>query len=258
MKIVTFNLRCDCGVDKHNNFSFRKPVILKKIETESPDIICFQEVMDHMAQWLSESLPTYTVVGCGRNEHLDGEQMSIAIKKEGFQIMALDHFWLSDTPMIAGSQFKEQSGIPRMCTQCYVRDFTTKNIVRVVNTHLDHVNAKVRAQAITQIMQTLTVPSMYKEHAIILAGDFNATPDSYEMAIIKEYPNFKCLTQNIGGTFHGYYYENPVSSIECLPQIDYIFLHGNAHVIEVTKWMDVHNGVYLSDHYPVAVKLEYV
>lgn len=258
MNIVTFNLRCDCGVDKHNNFSYRKPFIVEKIEVESPDIICFQEVMDHMAQWLNESLPAYTIVGCGRNELLDGEQMSIAIKKEGFQIIALDHFWLSDTPTIPGSQFAQQSGIPRMCTQCFVREYKTKKILRVVNTHLDHVNATVRAQAITQIMQTLSVPSIYKEHAIILAGDFNATPDSPEMAIVNEYPTFKCLTPNIGCTFHGYFYDYPVSNVEYLPQIDYIFLQGNARVMEVTKWMDVHNGVYLSDHYPVAVVLECV
>ena len=32
MKFVTFNIRYDCGFDGENNFDFRKPLILRKIE----------------------------------------------------------------------------------------------------------------------------------------------------------------------------------------------------------------------------------
>ncbi len=49
MKIVTFNIRCDFGQDGGNNFCFRKPLILEKLRREAPDIICFQEVLPHVA-----------------------------------------------------------------------------------------------------------------------------------------------------------------------------------------------------------------
>ena len=52
MKVVTFNIRGDFGVDGENNFCFRKPLILKKLAQEQPDIIGFQEVMPHVAVWL--------------------------------------------------------------------------------------------------------------------------------------------------------------------------------------------------------------
>ena len=37
MKIVTFNIRCDYGQDGDNNFCFRKPLILEKLEKEKAD-----------------------------------------------------------------------------------------------------------------------------------------------------------------------------------------------------------------------------
>ena len=68
MKFVTFNIRCDYGQDGENCFENRKPLILKKIAREQPDILCFQEVLPHVALWLRENLTDYCVIGCGRGE----------------------------------------------------------------------------------------------------------------------------------------------------------------------------------------------
>lgn len=48
LKLVTFNIRCDYDQDGANSFRFRKPVILKKLAEEKPDVICFQEVLPHV------------------------------------------------------------------------------------------------------------------------------------------------------------------------------------------------------------------
>ena len=64
LKLVTFNIRCDYDQDGANSFRFRKPVILKKLTEEKPDVICFQEVLPHVAVWLKENLTEYTVIGC--------------------------------------------------------------------------------------------------------------------------------------------------------------------------------------------------
>ena len=76
MKLVTFNIRCDWGGDGNNNFCFRKPLILEKLRAEAPDAVCFQEVLPHVAAWLKEALEGYNVIGCGRTEALDDEQMT--------------------------------------------------------------------------------------------------------------------------------------------------------------------------------------
>ena len=81
MKLVTFNIRCDFDQDGENSFRFRKGLILKKLEEEKPDVICFQEVLPHVAVWLRENLKDYYVVGCGRSEELRDEQVSVAFRK---------------------------------------------------------------------------------------------------------------------------------------------------------------------------------
>ncbi|MFQ7550293.1 MAG: endonuclease/exonuclease/phosphatase family protein [Blautia marasmi] len=83
MKLVTFNIRCDFGQDKENCFCRRRELIAAKIQKEQPDIICFQEVLPHVAVWLKEHLEGYYVIGCGRDENLRDEQVSVAYKGQG-------------------------------------------------------------------------------------------------------------------------------------------------------------------------------
>lgn len=94
MKVVTFNIRCDYGQDGINQFSNRKNLILKKIKKEQPDIIGFQEVLPHVAEWLKENLTEYYTIGCGRSATLAGEQMSIAYRKDKFNLISMETWWL--------------------------------------------------------------------------------------------------------------------------------------------------------------------
>ncbi|MDR0923933.1 MAG: hypothetical protein LBN31_06230, partial [Hungatella sp.] len=82
LKLVTFNIRCDYDQDKGNSFRYRKSMILKQIQKEKPDLICFQEVLSHVAVWLKDVLEDYYVVGCGRSETLEDEQVAVAYKKK--------------------------------------------------------------------------------------------------------------------------------------------------------------------------------
>ena len=251
MKLVTFNIRCDCGVDQENNFEFRKPIILKKLIDEQPDIICFQEVMSHVADWLNHTLTEYIVVGCGRDANLEGEQVSIAFKKEVFSLLSLHHFWHSTTPAIPGSVFENQSVFPRLCTDCVLMDRQSKQVIRVVNTHLDHMNSEVRSQELKLIMNKISEKTMYQEEITYFMGDLNAEPDSEEMKIMSTFNDFKCLTNDIGLTYHGYFKDNTISFEHDGPQIDYIYVRGHVTLESVEKWQDCIEGVYLSDHYPI-------
>ena len=142
MKAVTFNIRCDYGQDDENCFDNRKPLILKKIEREEPDILCFQEVLPHVALWLRENLKEYCVIGCGRGEALDDEQMTVAFRKDRCNLIEMRTFWLSDTPGVPGSRYEQQSICPRTATEALLQEYATGRVFRVVNTHLDHVGAE--------------------------------------------------------------------------------------------------------------------
>lgn len=249
MKLVTFNIRCDYGQDGENNFSFRKPMILDKLNKESPDIICFQEVVPHVALWLKENLKDYYVIGCGRDEHLEGEQTTIAYKKLKFELIGMEVFWLSETPKVPGSRYRDQSMCPRVCTEALFQDMDTNEVFRVFNTHLDHEGSGARKLGLEQILKKIEREESFVKAPVILSGDFNCLPDSPEMELLKEYPYLVDLTAKTGGTFHNYgKLKEPV-------KIDYIIAQDNFKCSSASLWEDCKDGVYLSDHYPVCVEI---
>lgn len=248
MKFVTFNIRCDYNQDGDNNFCFRKSLILEKINQEKPDIVCFQEVLPHVAVWLKEELSEYYVVGCGRSETLEDEQTAIAYRRDGINLIQMETYWLSETPYKPASLYPDQSICPRICTEAVFEEFATKQVFRVVNTHLDHEGPMAREQGLRQIVKKLEQAQLFAEAPILITGDMNAEPDSREMGVMKEYPSYVNITEGIGITYHGYMR----SEAPCC--IDYIFAKGFT-CEKVEKWEDEREGVFLSDHYPVCAVL---
>lgn len=249
MKFVTFNIRCDYGQDGENCFENRKPLILKKIAREQPDILCFQEVLPHVALWLRENLTDYCVIGCGRGEKLDDEQMTVAFRRDRFNLIEMRTFWLSPTPFVPASRYAEQSICPRVTTEAVLQEMPSGRVFRLLNTHLDHVGAGARKLGLTQILRHIDAAELFPGAPVILCGDFNAEPDGEELKVFDDFPGYVNATEGVGITFHGYM---KAAHPEC---IDYIYLRGGVRSEGVRKWTDVENGVYLSDHYPVCAEL---
>lgn len=249
MKFVTFNIRCDYNQDGMNSFCYRKPYILEKLQKEKPDIICFQEVLPHVAQWLKENLNDYYVLGCGRDSHLEDEQTAIAFNKLQYQLISMNTFWLSKTPFVPGSRYDKQSICPRTSTEIVVQDIKTKEVFRILNTHLDHEGSEARVLGMKQILSYLKNAVLFKEATVILAGDFNAYPHDPEIEMIQTVGELVDLTADLEGTFHEF------GTLEEAEKIDYIFT--SAHVVCKQKalWKEQVGGVFLSDHYPICVEL---
>lgn len=249
MKCVTFNIRCDYNQDGNNNFCYRKEAIAAKILQEKPDIIGFQEVLPHVAAWLKDTLEEYYVLGCGRDKKLEDEQTAIAFKKSQYQLIAMNTFWLSPTPLIPGSRYENQSTCPRTCTEVLLQDVTSKEMFRVLNTHLDHEGSGARIQGMEQILNYIKEVSLFKEAAVILMGDFNATPMEPEILCLQQNSDLVDVTEGLEGTFHGY------GRSEENGKIDYIIVSRDLECKERGLWKDEVSGIFLSDHYPVWVEL---
>lgn len=253
MKLVTFNIRLDCGSDGKNNFEFRKPIIQKKLETEQPDLLCFQEVLPHVALWLKEILPEFSIVGCGREQDLTGEQTMVAVRSSKFQIFSMQTFWLSETPLVSGSRYPNQSSCPRTATELVLQELETGELYHLINTHLDHESSEARVCGMQQILkrfeETGSKLKQVGQRAAhqILTGDFNALPDAPEISMMKE--QLKDVTEGIELTFHDFGREKTCQ------KIDYIAVSKNIICDSLECWKDCENGVYLSDHYPVAAVL---
>lgn len=258
LKFVTFNIRYDNGNDGLNDFVNRKAFILEKIEKEKPDVICFQEVLVHVAAWLKEALKDYYVAGCGRSEQLEDEQVAVAWRKDRLNLISMETFWLSDTPYVPASRYEEQSICPRVCTEVVLEDMQEKKAFRLFDIHLDHMGVAARRKGLTQILKKAENEVLFPQLPVILAGDFNAPPHAEEFDIFKEYNGYVNAADGIGVTYHGFLeMDTPV----CIDHIYICNANGYPFALEckhVEKWQDQRDGMWLSDHYPVCAELEWV
>ena len=183
---------------------------------------------------------------------LTGEAMIIAYRKERFQSVSLETFWLSPTPYVPGSRYPVQSMCPRTATDVVFEDMETGKVFRVINTHLDHECAGARKLGLEQILAHLRAEKAFADVPVILSGDFNAEPDSEEMKPLRETAGLVNATEGIGITFHNFHRDDP-NDPQC--SIDYIILKGDWELKKVEKWTEQKDGVCLSDHDPICAEL---
>ena len=249
IKVFTFNLRIRTSDDGINKFDNRTGRILECINTYKPDLIGFQEGNAYMRAFLRDNLSDYTVVGCGRDKNYHGESAAIAFKKDAFELISLETFWLSAQPHTPGSRYGgNQSHCPRVCTSAFLKHNDCEKPFWFYNTHLDHQGADARLLGAYQVLQYISDRS----EKFILTGDFNATPDAPEIKVFTEQDlGIKDATASLGGTFHSY------GRLENRPKIDYIFTNGEFDEAESFIVPDEPvEGVYISDHYPVCALIE--
>ena len=249
IRLLSCNIRCDYEQDGENCFRFRKELLKKAVLDRQPDVICFQEVLPHVAAWLKQELTGYYVVGCGRDTCLRNEQTSIAYRFDRFNLVTLDTFWLSPSPETPGSRFEDQSDCPRVCSAAVLEDFSDGTLYRIASVHLDHIGAKARKDGLNVLLDRLEHSESFRDAHIILAGDFNDLPESSCFDAFAAHPGYRDAAAASGGTWHDFGRRVPAD------KIDYVFTR-DLKGCGVNVWADCRDGVWLSDHYPVEVCLE--
>lgn len=248
LKICSFNLRMPNPIDGANYFPNRKERVLACIKEEDPDIIGFQEATVAISDWLREVLDGYIVIGCGRGKDLDDESSLIAYRKNAFEMVSAETFWLSQTPSVPGSRYndRDQSKNPRVATAAVLKHRQSPEWFLFINTHLDYLTPAVRLYGMNQIMQYIDKMNL----PFILTGDMNATPEEPAMEALLTCEKFgaKDLTALTGGTFHNF---GRIEE-EKMGKIDYVFsnLPGDPKEGYAVKDTPV-EGIYISDHLPV-------
>ena len=262
ISVMSFNLRIDCEGDGINRLQNRKGRILETVKKYSPDIIGFQEAEDDIREWLRDSLPEYTVVGCGRNSDYKGESVPVAFRKDAFEMIFCENFALSPTPEIMGTRFEGvgQSACPRMATALKLKHREVCEPFVFVNTHADHHAPEARALEFALLIGYME----RKGDRCILSGDLNTLPDSPILRAFSENSAlpFTDATSRTKETFHAFgkvgksnYWREKYGTDKV--KIDYIFTTLQTDTESAFAIEDVaDDGVYISDHYPVMAFIE--
>jgi endonuclease/exonuclease/phosphatase family metal-dependent hydrolase len=245
LKVMTFNLRIEAPeMDGINNLPNRKGKILATIENEKPDLIGFQEALDDTRAWLRDSLSDYVFVGCGRLRGFKGESAPIAFRKDRFEMVNMETFWLSSTPNIPESRYEgtDQSHNPRHVIAVTLKPIDSDSLLLFVNTHTDHVGQRARVSASHQLLRAMRE---MQADVFVLTGDFNAKPESEEMRLITADQTLGLIDASAGisGSFHNFG--------RCVPwKCDYVFSTRPCAECHSVEDIPV-DGVYLSDHNPI-------
>ncbi|MDR3188981.1 MAG: endonuclease/exonuclease/phosphatase family protein [Prevotellaceae bacterium] len=256
LNVMTFNIRYDNSGDRVNSWQHRKDVAAEVVMECDVDLLGTQEVLANQLHDLKERLHPYAAVGVGRADGREaGEYAAIFYKKEKFEAEKSGNFWLSETPEIAGSKGWD-GACERMATWVILKEKKTGKRLFFINTHLDHVGTAARREGVKLLLERAKAES--RGLPVIITGDFNASPQSEVIRQVLaggEFFDARQLAPSVaeaGGTFHGFG-EVPA---EKRSTIDYVFVTGSVSVKTYLTLPEKRNGIFLSDHTPVLVKVD--
>ncbi len=256
LNVMSFNIRLDSAQDGINRWTNRKEMVCNLFDEENIDIAGLQEVLPNQFKHLSEKLKEYDSYGVGRDDGQQaGESCPILYRKERFELLESNTFWLSETPETPGNLCWD-TVCNRICSWVKVKDRKSGNTFYFFNTHLSHVSAIAREKSVEILLTQIS--KIAGNSKIILTGDFNFQMDS--KAYRKLIENDNLILRNSAELAEYNYREddhtyNGWGQGNYRPIIDYIFVSENFHAEEYRIQVKKEGKVFISDHYPVIAKI---
>ena len=257
---MTFNIRYPNPNDGFNFWPNRKELVASMIQFHDADLIGVQEAFRSQLDELTQMLPAYAWVGLCRtdgtqNPDPDNEFSAILYRKDRFEVLESQTFWLSPNPSEVGSKSWD-AALPRIVTWVLLRDKQTQQEWYHFNTHFDHMGKQARVESARIILQKIKAIAGNK--AVILTGDFNCTPTDLP---------YRTLTDNDTRLKDALYasetpHHGPLSTwsnfqFPGLPdrRIDFVFVNDQVHVLKHAILSDSWSGRFPSDHLPVVARV---
>lgn len=177
LRVMTFNIRYGTANDGKNAWDRRKEFVVDVIRDFDPDLLGTQEVLAMQADYLTEKLSDYTLVGVGRDDGMRKGEFSAALfKKARFTKLDSGTFWLSKTPDVPGSKSWDSS-LPRIVTWVKLRDNDASGGEYLwLNTHWDHRGRQARVES-GRIIRRWIDQHSDAGMPVILTGDLNVNDD---------------------------------------------------------------------------------
>jgi endonuclease/exonuclease/phosphatase family metal-dependent hydrolase len=258
LKVMTFNVRFDNPGDGINAWAHRVPLVEAYMAEVAPDIVGMQENLHHQNEDLLRIMPGYQYVGTGRDDGRQGGEYSpIFFRSDRFELLGHGQFWLSETPEVPGS-IGWEAVLPRVVAWAWLSDRKSGLDFYVFNTHFSHVSDLARRKSMKFMSEQIR--KIAGDSRVIVTGDFNITKGSelyYDMLAhfyrLNRLQNVELISEapvsGAQSTFNAFREDVPPRVI------DYIFVDNHFRVRSYQVDHIMHNGVYISDHWPVWTSL---
>jgi endonuclease/exonuclease/phosphatase family metal-dependent hydrolase len=186
VRVVTWNILCgsERGMPwSRHGWAVRKEALRSSLETIRPDVLCVQEALPEQVEAVEGMLPGHRRVGVGRDDGRSaGEHCAIYFDSGRFQELGGGTFWLEEPADEPPST--TLLGPKRICTWVRLRDQRSGRCVRVYNLHLYLTeSARLRSDRLIRDWIASGDPT----DAVLVAGDFNATPDASSRRLFEEW-----------------------------------------------------------------------
>ncbi len=254
MNIISFNIRYNNSGDGENAWPNRVEMATGLLRFHDADIFGLQEALIGQIKDIEGQLPGYKWFGVGRDDGKEeGEFSPIFYNPSKFILLKNGTFWLSETPE------KPSKGWDAACTRIvswgkFQSKVSGKRFF-VFNTHFDHRGIEARKNSASLIYNKIREMVQDKNLPVILTGDFNLTPDTEPIKMLKKH--LRDSREISGeppygpeGTFQGFNIDSPLEE-----RIDYVFVYGGVKVKKYAVLSDFKGHRFPSDHLPVFAKV---
>ncbi|GAA3775357.1 endonuclease/exonuclease/phosphatase family protein [Streptomyces coacervatus] len=254
LEVMTFNLRY-ASTAEPNSWADRRPVMRSLLRRAAPDVIGTQEGRYEQLRDIQSDLEHYEWIGTGRKRGSHDESMAVFYDTRRLAPVEYEHFWLSDTPELIGSN-TWGGEFPRMVTWVRFRELRGDGPeFYVLNTHLDNRSQYARVRGASLIAQR--IGGLDRSLPVVVTGDFNAVAHENPVygtvlgAGLADAWDAAAERGPLYGTFHGY---KPLTRDG--DRIDWILVGSGVSVRHASVDTFSANGQFPSDHLPVRASLE--
>lgn len=260
LRAMSYNVRYDTDSDGSNAWKYRRDNVVETVQTYEPDIIGVQEALKHQLTDLETNLPSYTWIGVGRDDGVDGgEFVPIGYRTDHFTELKNGTFWLSKRPDEPGSK-NWDAYCPRIVTWILLKSKDNGTQIALFNTHFDHRSALARHRS-AELLRS-RVQKTAAADVIVVTADLNspASASPYELLVEPSGRNESPLRDALRASITEYqgprrtYHEFTGVPFE---RRDYVFISPSLTALTYEIVDERGCDRYSSDHFPIAVELQH-
>jgi endonuclease/exonuclease/phosphatase family metal-dependent hydrolase len=254
LEVMSLNLRF-ASTREPNSWAARRPVLRALLRREAPALLGTQEGLYQQLRDIGSDLaPHYDWIGTGRAGGSRDEFMAVFYDARRLVPREYDHFWLSDTPHVIGSNTWGGAHV-RMATWVRFHDLLDGDReFYVLNTHLDNASQYARTRAASLLAQWIA--GLDPTLPLLLTGDFNVAAHRNPVygtlldAGLVDTWDGAAERSRLYGTFHGYRPLTPDGD-----RIDWILASSGVTTHRASINTFALDGQFPSDHLPVQASL---